>query len=59
MPFAGFGYPGDVLAEQIKLKSPVDQWFLRALAARGRFAALIIPYWHSKLPSAWGCRPRA
>jgi hypothetical protein len=33
MPFAGFGYPGDVLAKQIKLELPVDQRFLRALAA--------------------------
>ena len=38
MPVAGFDYPGDVLAQQIKLKLPVDQWFVRALAARfGRF----------------------
>ena len=44
MPFAGFGYPGDVLAQQIKLKLPVDQRFLRALAAcLGPFAAAIIP----------------
>ena len=33
MPLAGFGYPGDVLAQQVKLKLPVDQRFLRALAA--------------------------
>jgi hypothetical protein len=59
MPYAGFGYPGDVLAQQIKLKLPVDQWFLRVLAAWfGRFAAVIIPCRHGKLPSAWGCRPR-
>jgi hypothetical protein len=33
MPLAGIGYAGDVLAEQVKLKLPVDQWFLRAVAA--------------------------
>lgn len=43
MPFAGFGCPGDVLAQQIKLKLPVDQWFLRAIATCfGRLAAVII-----------------
>ena len=43
MPFAGFGYPGDVLAQQIKLKLPVDQWFLRTSAACSvDFAAVII-----------------
>ena len=43
MPFAGFGDPGDVLAQQIKLELPVDQWFVRAVAACfGRFAAVII-----------------
>jgi hypothetical protein len=60
MPLAGTGHPGDVLAQQIKLKLPVDQRFLRAAAACfGRFAAVTIPRGHSKLPSAWGCRPRA
>jgi hypothetical protein len=29
MAFAGIGYPGGVLAEQVKLELPVDQWFLR------------------------------
>ena len=44
MPFAGFGYPGDVLAKHIKLKLAVNQRFLRALAACPRpFAAAIIP----------------
>jgi len=44
MPVAGFGYPGDVLAEHIKLKLAVNQRFLRALAACPRpFAAAIIP----------------
>ena len=44
MPVAAFGYPGDVLARQIKLELPVDQWFLRAVAACfGRSAAVIIP----------------
>jgi hypothetical protein len=53
MPFAGIGHPGDVLAQQVKLKSPVDQWFLRAVAAcPGRSAAVIIPCRHRKLPSA-------
>ena len=33
MPFAGIGHPGDVLAQQIELKLPVDQRFVRALAA--------------------------
>ena len=43
MSFAGFGDPGDVLAQQIKLKLPVDQWFLRAVASCfGRLAAAII-----------------
>ena len=44
MPFAGFGYPGDVRAKRIKLKLAVNQRFSRALAARPRpFAAAIIP----------------
>ncbi len=44
MPCAGFGYPGDVLAQQIEFELPVDQRFLRALAACfGGFAAVIIP----------------
>ena len=52
MPVAGIDYPGDVLAQQIKLKLPVDQWFLRAVAACfGRSAAVIVPCRHSKLPS--------
>ncbi len=42
MPFAGIGNPGDVLAQQIKLKLPVDQWFSGAAAACfGRFAVII------------------
>jgi hypothetical protein len=56
----GFGSPGDVLAQQVKLELPVNQWFLRAVAACfGRFAAVTIPCRHRKLSSAWGCRPRA
>ena len=44
MPFAGIGHPGDVLAQQIKLKLPVDQWFSRAVAfCLDGFAAVIIP----------------
>ncbi len=44
MPFAGFGYPGDVLAKHIKLKPAVNQRFLRALAAcLAPYAAAIIP----------------
>ena len=43
MPFAGFGYPGDVLAKHIKLKLAVNQRLLWALAACPRpFAAAII-----------------
>jgi hypothetical protein len=43
MPFAGFGYPGDVLAQHIKLKPTVNQRFLRALApCLGPFATAII-----------------
>ena len=53
MSCAGIGYPGDVLAQQIKLKTPVNQWFLLVLAARlGPSSAVIIPRWHGKLPSA-------
>ena len=57
MPLAGFGYPGDVLAKQVKLKLPVDQRFLWALAPCGRIAAVIISCWHSKLPSARAAAP--
>jgi len=53
MACAGIEYPGDVLAQQIKLELPVDQRFLLGLAARlGPSAAVIIPRWHGKLPSA-------
>ncbi len=42
MPLAAFGYPGDVLAQQIKLELPVNQWFFQAVAACfGRFAVII------------------
>jgi hypothetical protein len=52
--------PSCVLAQRSKLKLPVDQRFLRTLAARpGRFAAVIIPCRHGRPPTAWGCRPRA
>jgi hypothetical protein len=51
MPVAGFDYPGDVLAQQIKLKLPVDQWFVRVAACFGRSTAVIIPCRHRKLPS--------
>ena len=45
MPRAGIGHPGDVLAQQIELKLPVDQRFLRAVVAYpGRSAAVIIPF---------------
>jgi len=56
MAIAGFGHPGDVLAQQIKLKTPIDQRFLLDLTARlGRSAAVIIPRRHGKPPSASGC----
>jgi hypothetical protein len=43
MASTGFGYPSDVLAKHVKLKLPVNQWFLRALAARlDPFAIAII-----------------
>jgi hypothetical protein len=34
MASTGFGYPSDVLAKHVKLKLPINQWFLWALAAR-------------------------
>jgi hypothetical protein len=34
MASTGLGYPSDVLAKHVKLKPPVNQWFLRALATR-------------------------
>jgi hypothetical protein len=44
MPFAGSGYPGDVLAKHVELKPAVNQRFWWALAAcLGPFAAAIIP----------------
>ena len=47
MPGAGIDYPGDVLAQQIKLELPVNQWFPGALAARPRcFAVVIVPCRH-------------
>src|SRR5690242_11383237 len=47
MPGAGIDYPGDVLAQQIKLKLPVNQWFPGALAVRPRcFAVVIVPCRH-------------
>jgi len=57
MPFAGFGYPSDVLAQRIRLKLPVDQWFLRALAACGRFAASIIRYGIANYPPRGAAAP--
>jgi hypothetical protein len=43
MPVAGMGDPGDVLAQQVKLELPVDQWFARAVATYvGRLAAVVI-----------------
>ena len=43
MPFAGFGYPGNVLAQQVAFELPVDQWFLRAaVACVGDVAAVVI-----------------
>ena len=51
MPVAGIGYPGDVLAQQVKLKLPVDQWFVRVAPCFGRSTAVIIPCRHRKLPS--------
>jgi hypothetical protein len=51
MSFAGFGYPGNVLAQQVALELPVDQWFLRAVVACvGDVAAVVIRWSHSKLP---------
>jgi hypothetical protein len=43
MTSTGFDYPSDVLAKHVKLKLPVNQWFLRALATRlDPFAIAII-----------------
>jgi hypothetical protein len=43
MASTGFGYPSDVLAKHVKLKLPVNQWFLWALVARlDPFAVAII-----------------
>ena len=42
MSLAGIGDPGDVLAQQVELELPVDQWFVRAAACVGGFAAVII-----------------
>jgi hypothetical protein len=44
MPAPGFGDPSDMLAKHVKLKLPVNQWFVRAPAAcPGPFGAAIIP----------------
>ena len=44
MPFAGLNDPCDVLTKYVKLKLPVNQWFLLTLAARlDSFAVAIIP----------------
>jgi hypothetical protein len=44
VPGAGIDYPGDVLAQQVKLELPVSQWFPGALAARPRrFAVVLVP----------------
>ena len=41
MPFAGFGYPGNVLAQHIKLKPTVNQRFLRAQISGSRSALFV------------------
>ncbi len=49
MALAGFDDSINVLAKQVKLKLPVNQWLLRALpTCLDLLAAVIVPRWHRK-----------
>ena len=59
MAAAGFDDSINVLAKHVKLKLPVNQWLLCALAAcLDPLATAIVPRWHRKPTSPRGAKPR-